>query len=137
MASAPEIPIVAYKRVPFDDTIPDHRGDYTGATALMEVRPEPGADGAPVLSLSTTLASGEGIVITYDAGYVTQHNGTTFTGASLVQILINEATLEVLDYAASPDEGATYHYDMHITPSGGKKFVAYRGTFTIDPGVVR
>jgi hypothetical protein len=137
MASAPEINIVAYKRVPFDDTIPDFRGDYTGATALMEVRPEPGADGTPVLSLSTALASGQGIVITYDDEYVTEHQGETFTGASLVQILINEATLEALDYAASPDEPATYHYDMHITPSGGTKFVAYRGTFTINPGATR
>jgi hypothetical protein len=137
MASAPEINIVADKRVPFDDVIPDHRGDYTGATALMEVRPEPGADGTPVLSLSTALVSGEGIVITYDDEYVTERNGTIYTGASLVQILINETTLEAIDYAASPDERATYHYDMHITPSGGKKFVAYRGTFTIAPGVVR
>ena len=137
MASAPEIHIVADKRVPFDETIPDFRGDYTGATALMEVRSEPGAEGTPVISLSTTLSSGEGIVVTYDDEYTIEHNGVTYTGASLIQILINETTLEGIDYAASPDEGATYHYDLHLTPSGGTKFVASRGTFTIDPGTTR
>ena len=100
MASAPEINIVADKRVPFDETIPDFRGDYTGATALMEVRSEPGAEGTPVISLSTTLSSGEGIVVTYDDEYTIEHNGVTYTGASLIQILINETTLEGIDYAA-------------------------------------
>lgn len=137
MASAPTINIEADKRVPFDETIPDFRSDYTGATALMEVRPQPGADGTPVLSLSTTLASGEGIVITYDPDYTVTHQGVTYTGASLIQILINEATLEALSYAAPPETGAVYSYDMHITPSGGKKFVAFGGTFTVNPGVTR
>lgn len=137
MASAPVINIVADKRVPFDETIPDFRSNYSGATALMEVRPQPGADGTPVLSLSTTLASGQGIVITYDAGYTIEHQGTTHTGASLIQILINEATLEALSYAASPETDAVYSYDMHITPSGGKKFVAVSGSFTVSPGVTR
>jgi hypothetical protein len=137
MASAPVINIVADKRVPFDETIPDFRSDYSGASALMEIRPEPGSSGTPVILLSTTLSSGEGIVISYDSGYAFEYLGTAYTGASLIQILINETTLEGIDYAASPDERAVYYYDLHITPSGGKKFVACRGTFTIDPGVTR
>ncbi len=118
MASAPEINIVADKRVPFDDTIPEMAIDYSGATALMEVRAEPGDTGDAVLSLSTALASGEGIAISYDAGYADPEEVDP-PGATIVQLLINETTLEGLELAADPDKDATYYYDIHLTPDGG------------------
>jgi len=136
MASAPEINIVADKRVPFDDVIPEMAIDYSSATASMQVRNEPGDSGTPVLSLSTTLASGEGIVITYDAVYP-DPEGVDAPGASIIRLLINETTLEALSLAADASEDATYHYDIHLTPSGGTKFVFCRGKFIVSPGVTQ
>lgn len=137
MAAPPQIPLLAPKRVPFDDKVPDFRGDYTGATPLMEIRPEPGGDGDPLVSLGPSVSGGEGIAITYDADYDFVHNGTTYTGASLIRIIVNETTLEGLAYGADPADPVTLYYDLHLTPSGGKKFIAFSGTFTIDPGVTR
>lgn len=137
MANIPQINIAAPKRVPFDDTVPDLRADYTGATPLMEIRPEPGGTGTALVSLGASVSGGQGIALTYDAGYEQVHNGVTFTGASLIRILINETTLEGLAYGADPADPVALHYDLHLTPSGGKKFIAFAGTFTIYPGVTQ
>jgi hypothetical protein len=137
MAAVPQVNIVAQKRVPFDDTIPDFRGDYSGATPLMEIRPDPGGSGDPLVSLGASTAGSEGIAITYDADYAFEYRGVTYTGASLVQIIIDEATLEGLSYGADPADPVVLYYDIHLTPSSATKFVMASGTFTIDPGVTR
>lgn len=135
MAAAPNIPITAYKRVPFDETVPDFRGDYTGATPLMEIRPEPGSSGTAMISLGASTAGSQGIAITYDEDYPFTYLGVSYTGASLIRIIIDETTLEALALGADPADPVVLYYDLHLTPSGGKKFIAFRGTFTIDPGV--
>jgi hypothetical protein len=135
MASAPQINIVASKHVPFDDTIPDFRTDYTGATPLMEIRPEPGGTGDPLVSLGASTAGSQGIAISYDPDYAFEYRGITYTGASLIEIIIDEATLEGLAYGADPEDPVVLAYDLHLTPSGGKKFVLCGGAFTINPGV--
>ncbi|MBL4716961.1 MAG: hypothetical protein JKZ02_00630 [Erythrobacter sp.] len=136
MPSAPTINITADKQVPFDDTIPEMAVDYSDASALMQVRYEPGDSGDPVLELSTTLAGGEGIVIAYDAGYA-DPEGINPPGATIIQLLLNEATLEAMAGAANTSEDAVYHYDIHLTPSGGKKFIFCRGKFIVSPGVTQ
>lgn len=136
--AAPQINLTVDKRVPFDDVIPDFRGDYSGGAPLMEIRTEPGGSGTALVSLGASSSGSEGIALTYDAGYEIVHNGVTYTGASLIQIIIDETTLEGLAYGADPADPVVLYYDIHITAAGannGKKFVASAGTFTINPGV--
>lgn len=135
MAAIPVINIVASKRVPFDETIPDYRGDYTGATPLLEIRPEPGGQGAALVSMGASSSGGQGVAITYDPARSFAYAGVTYTGASLIRLIVNETTLEGLAYSADPADPVTLHYDLHLTPVSGKKFVVMRGMFMIDPGV--
>jgi hypothetical protein len=136
MASTPQIDISAEKRVPFDDTIAEMWIDYSGATPLMEIRAEPGDSGTALVSLGASTAGSEGIAITYDADYPDPDGGDV-TGASLIDIIINEATLEGLAYGADTAKAVPLYYDLHLTPSGGKKFVFCGGKFIINPGVTR
>lgn len=138
MASAPTVNLTAYKRVPFDETIPDFRDDYAGATVALEMRNEAGDTGAAVVTLGASASGSEGVSITYDGAYVFEHNGTTYTGASLIQIIINEGTIEALSLNAPTSAPLVLYYDLHVQVAGvnnGKKFVAMGGTFTINPGV--
>ncbi|MXP42997.1 hypothetical protein [Allopontixanthobacter sediminis] len=134
MAAIPQINIIAPKRVPFDDTIPVTVLDYTGATPLMEIRAEPGDQGGALVSLGASSSGSEGIAITYEAGYLDPDTGDV-VGASIVRIIINETTLEGLAYGADPSQSVTLYYDLHLAPSGGKKFILCAGAFIIMPGV--
>lgn len=136
MAAVPRIDIVASKRVPFDDVVPDMRGNWAGATPLMEIRVEPGDGGTAPVQLGASVSGGEGIAITYDAAYP-DPDGEEFIGASLIRIIVNETTLEGLAYGADASKPVALNYDLHLTPSGGKKFVAFGGAFIIEPGVTR
>ena len=137
MAAPPSISLFAEKRVPFDETIADMRDDWTGATPLMEIRAEPGDSGAALVSLGASTAGSQGIALSYDADYPDPDGDPDLIGATLINILIDEATLEGLAYSADSSERLALYYDLHLTPSGGKKFVACAGSFTIDPGVTR
>ena len=134
MASIPQINILAPKRVPFDDTIPMMAVDYSGATPLMEIRAEPGDTGSALVSLGLSTSGSEGITVTYDSGYP-DPDGLLPDGATVVRIIINETTLESLAYGADPAEDVELFYDIHLAPSGGKKFVFCGGSFTVTPGV--
>lgn len=134
MAAVPTIPIVASKRVPFDDSIAMMGVDYSGANVAMEIRPEPGGTGTAMVSLGASISGGQGLTVTYDADYP-DPDGTMPDGATLVRVIINETTLEGLAYGADRADPVTLHYDIHLTPSGGKKFVFCAGTFTVTPGV--
>jgi hypothetical protein len=140
MATPPQIDIVASKRVPFDDIIAEMLVDYSDATPLMELRTLPGAQGDPVESFGVSVAGAEGIEITYDEDYTDPDpDSPTYgedIGASIIRIIIDEATLEALSYAAKPEQRAEYYYDIHLDPDGSaKKFVFCRGKFIVDPGV--
>lgn len=134
MAATPSIDFAANKRVPFDDTIIELGANYSGAAPLMELRAEPGNQGAPLASLGQSTSGGQGLTVTYDAAF--PHPVTSAPGpATIVRIIINETTLEGLGYAADPSLPVDVFYDIHITPSGGKKFVFARGRMRVDPGV--
>ena len=135
MATVPQINIHVPKRVPFNDTIPLVGANYSGAALVMHVRNFYGDTGTPVIALGA-LSGGEGLSVTYDAAYpFTDQSGAAVTEpASIFRIQILEATLEALDLATPPDKAAQLVYDIHVTPSGGDKFVLCGGQFLITPG---
>lgn len=134
MAALPNVPIIAPKRVPYDDVIPKMGVDYTGYTPLMHVRLEPGQTGTPLITLGASTAGSQGIAISYDADYPDPF-GELSDGATIVQIIIDEATLEALALNTPASTPLVLYYDIHLTPSAGKKFIYCEGTFTIPPGV--
>lgn len=138
---APDIPLTAYKRVPFLDedgaTLVFVGEDFAGGVYAMHVRNNPGDTGTAILTLAGATAGTQGISVTYDPDYVyADERGVEQTGpASLVLIQIDEATLEALSLGTPTDKPVTLHYDLHITPSGGTKRVVAQGKFIIAPGV--
>lgn len=126
------ISIRANKRVPFDDTIALMAFDYSSATFQMQIRNEPGDQGAPLVGLGA-FASGQGISCTYDPEFPDPEDGEP--GASIIRIQIAEATLEGLPYASDPAAERRFFYDLHVTPAGGTKYVFSAGAFVVVPGV--
>lgn len=132
--ATPIVNIPVEKRVPLDITIPEMGANYTGATLAAEVRASPGDTGSAIITLANATPPTEGLSVTYDAAYV-DPNGELENGASLVRMLITEDTLEALTLSTPASDPLVLHYDIHLTPSGGTKFVFARGTFTVNPGV--
>lgn len=132
-----DLPItVLSKRVPFVGSLAVEGGNLSAATFLMELRPLPGDTATALVSLGNAAAGSQGIICTYDAGYIDPETGETFA-ASIVLINISEATMEGLATGTPSDDPVTLHYDIHCTPSGGAKFLLAYGTFTYAPGVTR
>lgn len=105
--------------------------DFTGATLKAQVRAS--KNGGPLLVdlAQVTSAAAEGVrleSVTVDEGIST----------SRIAWRINETTMEAtpLD-PADPDADVVAHFDLHITPAGGLKYVALAGTFTIKAGVTQ
>lgn len=98
--------------------------DLTGATLAAEIRDR--KDGGLVrATLGNVGTSAQGLRI-------------LSTGAeSVVAIQIDEATMEAMDIAndagALGSDGVGF-WDMHITPSGGLKFMPLMGSFTVVAG---
>ena len=132
--ATPAINIPVEKRVPLEVNIPEMGANYTGATLAAEIRTSPGGSGDPVIALATATPPTQGLSVTYDAAFV-DPLGELPNGASVVKMLVAETTLEALAYAADPAVPVVLHYDIHLTPDGGTKFVFARGTFTVNPGV--
>ena len=131
---AAKLPIYAFKRVPFLDSVAILGPDYTGAAFAMHIRNNNGDTGTPLVSLAGATAGTQGISVTYDAAYIYNEAGNT-APASLILIQIDEATLEALTLNNPANEPMVLYYDLHVTPSGGVKRVELLGTFTIYPGV--
>lgn len=89
--------------------------------------------GTPRASLTTQTTDIEGVRLT---GVVTTDGVPT----SSIRIRINEATMEAMDVAndaaANGTDGVAY-WDIHITPSGGDKFLAFAGKFIVRAGVTQ
>lgn len=133
MAALIPITIVS-KRVPWVADLPVEGSDYSGGTFLMEVRQKPGDSGTALLTLGNASAGSQGISAVYDAAYPDPETGEAF-GATVFTLRIAEASLEALSLATPADKPVELHYDFHLTPAGGDKFVLCRGTFTYYPGV--
>lgn len=132
--SAPNIPLPAYKRVPFDKSIAIMGVDYSGATLAADIRAAPGDTGTAIVALTGAAPPDQGLSVTYNAGYP-DPDGVLPNGASLVRMIVSEATLEGLALGADPSKPVELHYDIHLTPSGGTKFIFCAGKFIIEPGV--
>lgn len=135
---AVELPIGAFKRVPFggatgDADIPVVGVDWSGAAFKLDIRVDPGDTGTPLVSLTSASAGSQGISATYEAGYVLP-DGTS-APATIIRPQIDEATLEALDLSTRPSSPLELFYDLHVTPSGEPKRVVCFGAFTIYPGV--
>lgn len=118
--------IKAARWTPFKYPIVFEGIDLTGATYALQVRDR--KDGGFVRATlgTVTTANTEGVRF------------VSFTGGnSTVEIFISEATMEAMDIAADASsvgsDGQAF-WDLHITPSGGVKFVALEGTFTVKAG---
>ncbi|MGD9470606.1 MAG: hypothetical protein AB7G24_00745 [Novosphingobium sp.] len=135
---AVEINLVAFKRVPFggasgtEDFI--EAGDLSAATFRMEIRTAPGDTGDALVRLTNAAAGSRGISAAYDSAYPHPTSGAPIA-ATVIRPQIDEATLEALAAASPASDDLVLHYDLHITPSGGLKYVCAYGTFTIKPGV--
>ena len=57
------------------------------------------------------------------------------TPTSRIAWTVSEATMEAMPLAAEVDPDVGLFLDLHITPSGGLKFVAIEGAFKIKSGV--
>lgn len=124
--------LVANRWEPFVHTIDFEGFNLTGATFAMHVRLVRDAPGAPLVNLSTvTTANTEGIRLT---GVSTSAAGLP---VSSVYIRINEPNVEALPAATELGEDATLYWDLQITPSGGDKYRALEGTFTVRAGVTQ
>jgi hypothetical protein len=132
--AAPLIDLSVNKRVPLDITIPEMGSDYSGATLLMHVRTEPGGTGTPLLALSNATPPSQGLSIAYDAAFV-DPEGKLPNGASLLRVMINEATLEALPTATDTSKPLVLHYDIHVSRADITKFVFCGGKFIVEPGV--
>lgn len=126
--------VVRSKRVPWIDDLPVEGPDYSAATFKMEIRQNPGDSGTALVTLNNAAAGSEGISATYDAAYVDPETSETFA-ATILLFQINETTMEGLPAASPTDATVNLHYDVHVTPSGGTKFLLCHGKFTYDPGV--
>lgn len=114
-------PIRANRYAPHSDYIDVIGYDFTGAVFKMQVRDAPNggtvrADIVPTVSVTTT----EGVP------------------TSRVSWAITELVMEAMPLDGNdPTTDVTLYYDLHITPSGEDKFVAWRGTFIVEHGVTQ
>jgi hypothetical protein len=108
--------------------------DWSEGVYALELRPEPGGQSAPLVSLGMASAGAQGISVSYDAGYLHPKTGAV-VGATIIRQQINETTLEGLAYGADPSDPVLLAYDIHATVPGRGKFVLIAGSFTIFPGV--
>lgn len=132
MTARLDIPV--FKRVPFDDDVAIINEDLSGATFLMHVRANRGDTGTPLISLTNASPPSQGISATYDPSYEWQWDGQLFTTpASLVRIIIAEATLEALSLGTPYDEPVELYYDLHATTD--TKRVQFEGKLPLKPGV--
>lgn len=113
--------ISANRYAPHEDSMVIEGYDFTGATLKMQVRDRPNggairADITPTVSVSTV----EGIAYT------------------TVSWSIAEVDMEAMpEDPTTPGADVTLYYDVHLTPSGGTKFVPFGGKFIVKAGVTQ
>lgn len=128
------IDIPAFKRVPFDDDVAIIGENLSAATFLMHVRANRGDTGTPLITLGNASPPSQGVSATYNPAYQWQEDGEILTApASLVRIIIAEATLEALSLGTPYTEPVELFYDLHATTD--TKRVQFEGKFPLKPGV--
>ena len=128
MFDAARIDLVAGRYVPHIDYIDFEGFDFTGAALKMQVRDRYNGGLARADLAQVTTAAAEGVRI----DQVSEAGGVTTTR---IAWRINETTMEAMPKPADVDADLALVWDLHITPSGGAKFVAARGKFLVQAGV--
>ena len=110
--------------------------DLTNATTIRaQVRPEQGATGTPIITLSLQAAGVQGVSLSFDPGIVDTDNGLK-VGASIFRLQIDAGTLLGIDWGHTPpSEPLVLWYDLLITLPGVAEFPLFFGSFTVFPGV--
>ena len=114
-------PIRASRYTPHSDYVTVIGYDFTGAVAKMQVRDRKNggsiqADIVPTVTVTTV----SGVV------------------QSKIEWTIGESTMEaMISDSGSPEADVKLYYDVHLTPSGGDKFVLVEGKFTVVAGVTQ
>ena len=109
----------ANRFAPFADYVDIVGFDFTGATTKLQVRDRKNggavrADVVPAIS-------------------VTVNEGLPTTRISWA---IDEVAMEAMPLdSGDPDADVVLFHDLHLTPSGGTKFIPFAGTFTVKAGV--
>ena len=125
-------PLAGWRTVACEAQAIIHGHDLTGASFFAEVRDR--RDGGAVRATLNTVtsASAQGIrlaSVDNSAGYP----------ISTIALRINETTMEAIPPAISlgvePGDNLDLEWGMHLTPSGGLKFMAFNGPFVVYPGV--
>lgn len=133
--------LLANRWEPFVHVIRFEGQDLTGATFIAQVRATRDAGGtAPVDLLTVGGIGSEGITIVSVANEDVDFGvdiGVVNVPVTTISMRINEATMEAFDEPPIDRLGddLPYWWDMQITPSGGVKYRALEGQFTIHAGV--
>ena len=132
--------LIANRWEPFVEPIRFVGQDLTGATFIAQVRDR--RDGGMLRAdLATVLdVDDEGITFVsmanedYDFG---GDVGVVNVPVTTVSMRIDEDTMEAMDVPLNGEAGedGTIWWDMQITPSGGVKYRALEGSFTVHAGV--
>lgn len=121
-----ELPIGCSANAPFSDDIWEVPIDLTDQSILMQVRMFPGAEGDPLIDLSSaTAAPADRIEI-------------IMTSASYSQFrpVIAEETLDALPKSGRAGKPVTFAHDILIGAAGFERPFLF-GDFTVKPGVTR
>jgi hypothetical protein len=98
--------------------------DFTGCTGAMQIRLYGNAPGAALASLANVSSDVEGVWINDPT------NG-------VIQVKINEATLNGLPTAATPGAADVFAYDLVLTWPDALEECLIEGRFVLKPGVTR
>lgn len=142
-------PLVGGRWVPFEDTLTVLGVNLTGWAFAMTVRDSRAVGAQERVTLGTVTNDTQGLRLISAAAAV-QADVTAWAAQgvtialgeyiSVVRIRINEAVMEAMAAAedqAKPGENAVMAYDIHMTPAGGQKFVAYAGDFIVRQGATQ
>lgn len=139
MPTTGNLPLVANRWEPFVYVIRFEGQSLTGADLIAQVRLTRDAAGAAMVDLATVgSVATEGITIVSVANEDIDFGGdigVVNVPVSTISIRINEATMEALPEPQELGEDEPLFWDMQITPSGGDKYRALEGTFTVKAGV--
>ncbi len=146
------LPLEGGRWVPFVQSLTFKGVDLSGASYAMHIRLYPDAPGSPLVNLAVVGSSNaQGIYPVYaDTNTVNAHIaegrlsavpdgmvGSDSLALTVIQIRVNETTMEALPYPAERGKDNSLAYDLHVTPSGRDKQVWLRGPFTVEAGVVQ
>ncbi len=123
------IPLVGYRTMDFEETIPIEGLDLTGGAAKMQVRLGPGTPGTPLINLTMAGPGVQGLSFTVDT-----------SGAepiTYLTIVIGYAAMAALPAPGEQGDDLQLAYDIPLASSitGGRFAVWVEGSLTVKPGV--